>query len=55
MINAVNEIVELSAHCSSKFGRFADFRTKMAIFRRAGMKEGGLPLPLAFQYLIFMI
>ena len=31
------------------------FRPKMAIFRRAGMKEGGLPLPLAFQYLIFMI
>ena len=31
------------------------FRPKMAIFRRAGMKEGGLPLLLAFQYLIFMI
>ena len=31
------------------------FRPKMAIFRRAGMKEGGLPLPLAFQYFIFMI
>jgi hypothetical protein len=31
------------------------FRPKMAIFRRAGMREGGLPLPLAFQYLIFMI
>ena len=24
-------------------------RPKMAIFRRAGMREGGLPLPLAFQ------
>ena len=31
------------------------FRPKMAIFRRAGMREGGLPLPLAFQYLIFLI
>ena len=30
------------------------FRLKMAIFRRAGMKEGGLPLPLAFQYLILI-
>ena len=31
------------------------FRPKMAIFQRAGMREGELPLPLAFQYLIFMI
>ena len=31
------------------------FRPEMAIFRRAGMRKGGLPLPLAFQYLIFMI
>ena len=31
------------------------FRPKMAIFRRAGMREGELPLPLAFQYLILMI
>ena len=31
------------------------FRPKMPIFRRAGMREGGLPLPLAFHYLIFMI
>ena len=30
------------------------FRPKTAIFWRAGMREGGLPLPLAFQYLIFM-
>jgi hypothetical protein len=27
----------------------------MAIFWRAGIREGGLPLPLAFQYLILMI
>ena len=25
------------------------FRPKMAIFRRAGMMEGGLPLPLAMK------
>ena len=31
------------------------FRPKMAIFRRAGIKEGGLPLQLAFQYLILVI
>ena len=31
------------------------FRPKMAIFRRAGMREGGFPLTLAFHYLIFMI
>ena len=30
------------------------FRPKMAIFRRAYMREGRLPLPLAFQYFIFM-
>ena len=31
------------------------FTPKIAIFGRAGMREGGLPLPLAFQYLILMI
>ena len=31
------------------------FTPKIAIFRRAGMREEGLPLPLTFQYLIFMI
>ena len=30
------------------------FRPKMAIFWRAGMREGGLPLPLRFQYLILL-
>ena len=29
--------------------------SKMPMFQRTGMKEGGLPLPLAFQYLILMI
>ena len=28
---------------------------KMSIFWRAGMREGGKPLPLACQYLIFMV
>ena len=31
------------------------FTPKIAIFRRVRMREGGLPLPLTFQYLIFMI
>ena len=31
------------------------FRPKMTIFRMAGMREGELPLPLAFQYLILMV
>ena len=31
------------------------FRPKLAIFLRAGMREGELKLPLAFQYLIFML
>ena len=31
------------------------FRPKMAIFQWAEMREGGLPLPLPFQYLILMI
>ena len=37
--------------------RIEDFfiKPKMAIFRKVGMREGGLPLTLAFQYLIFMI
>ena len=28
--------------------------SKMPMFQRAGMRKGGLPLPLAFQYLILM-
>ena len=31
------------------------FTPKIAIFQRGGMREGGLPLPTTFQYLIFMI
>ena len=31
------------------------FTPKVAIFRRAGIREGGLPLPLAFQHLILLI
>ena len=34
---------------------FFIFRPKMAIFQRAGMRKGGLPLPLTFEYLIPMI
>ena len=39
---------------SNSFGHFADFSPKMAIFWRAGMREGGLPLPLAIKYLILI-
>ena len=35
--------------------RVACLWCKMPIFQRAGMREGGEPLPLAFQYLILMI
>ena len=37
------------------FIRVACLWSKMAMFQRAGMREGGKPLPLAFQYLIIMI
>ena len=40
---------------SSRVQKSTFFRPKMAIFRRTGMMEGGLPLPLAFQYLILII
>ena len=36
--------------------RSLDFlQCKMSMFQRVGMREGGMPLPLAFQYLIFMV
>ena len=35
--------------------RVACLWSKMPLFQGAGMKEGGEPLPLAFQYLILMI
>jgi hypothetical protein len=35
--------------------RVACLWSKMPMFQRAGMREGGEPLPLAFQYLILMI
>ena len=31
------------------FGPFGPVMSKMLMFQRAGMKEGGLPLPPAFQ------
>ena len=41
--------------CCKCLGSFAFLLCKMPMFWRARMKEGGKPLPLAFQYLIFMI
>ena len=35
--------------------RVAYLWSKMPMFQRAGMREGGKPLPLAFQYFIPMI
>ena len=37
------------------FIRVACLWSKMPMLQRAGMREGGEPLPLAFQYLILMI
>ena len=37
------------------FIRVACLWSKMPMVQRAGMREGGEPLPLAFQYLILMI
>ena len=41
--------------CCKFLGSFAFLWCKMAMFWRAGMREGGKPLPLVFQYLIFML
>ena len=41
--------------CCNFLGSLACFYCKMPMFRKAGMREGGGPLPLAFQYLIFMV
>ena len=45
-----------SVHSGRKcLPRVACLWSKMPMFQRAGMREGGEPLPLAFQYLILMI
>ena len=49
-LDGVKHTLMLVYHCHKPV-----FTPKMAIFRREGMREGGLPLPLAFHYLIFMI
>ena len=41
--------------CCKCLGSFAFLWCKMPMFRRAGMREGGKPLQLAFRYLIFMV
>ena len=43
------------ALCCKCLGSFAFLWCKMLMFWRAGMREGGKPLPPAFQYLIFMV
>ena len=37
------------------FGLGGLFMSKMPMFQRAAMRDGGLPLPPAFQYLILMM
>ena len=41
--------------CLISLRSFAFLWSKMDMFQRAGIREGGKPLPLAFQYLIFMV
>ena len=41
--------------CCKCLGSFAVLWCKMPMFLRAGMREGEKSLPLAFQYLIFMV
>ena len=48
------QIKEYLQSCAKKYRNFV-FRPKMAILRRMGMREGRLPLPLPFTYLILMI
>ena len=48
--NTGNHTLMLVYHCHKPV-----FTPKISIFLKAGMREGGLPLPLTFQYLIFMI
>ena len=41
--------------CCKCIGSLACLCCKMSMFQRVGMREGGIPLPLAFQYFILMI
>ena len=53
-LNSVD--ISLHLHSGQKcFIRVACLWSKMPMLQRAGMREGGEPLPLAFQYLIPMI
>ena len=48
--------INVGLHSDQKcLPRVACLWSKMPIFKRAGMREGGEVLPLAFQYLILMI
>ena len=41
--------------CCKYLGSLACLYIKMPMFQRVGLREGGKPLPIAFQYLILMI
>ena len=54
-LQVLNTIIYWPTLCCKCLGSFAFLWCKMPMFWRAGMREGGKPLPLAFQYLIFMV
>ena len=50
------DTIWIEVHLGQKcLPRVACLWSKMPMFQRAGMREGGEPLPLAFQYLILMV
>ena len=53
-VNKIQNVIAFSLRkvniCSKKYRTFIKFRPKMTIFQRVGIREGGLSLPLAFQY-----
>ena len=55
----VERLIQFESNCYTLPPRMCGvgglFMKKMPMFQRAGMREGGLPLPPAFQYLIPII
>ena len=51
-IRAINDLVHSGQKC---FIRVGCLWSKMPTLQRAGMREGGKPVPLLFQHLILMI
>ena len=55
MEKVFNRDMKKYLHCVAKVYAVLPVSTVMPIFWREGMREGGKPLQLAFQDLIFMI